>query len=759
MRKQLKFITLIIVLLGLFNQAEARHIIGGNMTYTCLGGDDYRFTLKVYRDCNCTMCAEFDQLAYVAVYRCGNNINCNNLGQNSYFTRVDVPIQSEQPVEAPDYPCLIPPNICVEEATYVFELNLPASDESYHISYQRCCRNETITNIINPDDSGATYTIELTPEAQVECNDSPVFNDFPPTVICVDAELEFDHSATDPNGDQLVYEFCSPLLGGGPLLDPANYETCEGANPNPACPPPYGTVNFQAPTYTALNPMGGSPVISIDPVTGVITGRPQITGQFVVGVCVSEYRNGELLSQVFRDFQFNVAPCDPTVIADILEDAMIGQQEFVVNSCGNETITFQNQSFQQVFIDQFEWRFDVGNEQLSFSGASPSASPGNWSPTVTFPGVGQYEGQLILNPDTDCGDTANIFVNVFPAIEADFSFEYDTCIAGPVQFTDLSFTGADEITNWFWQFGDGGVDSLQNPSHVYQIPGDIPVTLTVTDNNECQASTTQILPYYPVPSLIVVAPSSFTGCTPAEIFFNNLSFPIDSTYDITWDFGDGNFGSAISPFHIYEDPGIYTVNVEIVSPIGCQTDTIFPNLITVLPSPEAGFTFSPEEPSNIEPTVTFTDESFEAARWNWDFGNGATSTVPSPVYTYPDTGLYEVVQVVTHVSGCTDTLIQYIDVKPEVRYFIPNAFTPNNDSVNDEYLGVGIMEGATNFRMTIWNRWGELVFEATDPDEGWNGRKNNVGRDSPAGVYVVLVQFNGPRGELFELKGFATLIR
>ena len=116
-------------------------------------------------------------------------------------------------------------------------------------------------------------------------------------------------------------------------------------------------------------------------------------------------------------------------------------------------------------------------------------------------------------------------------------------------------------------------------------------------------------------------------------------------------------------------------------------------------------------------------------------------------------------QVVTHPSGCTDTLIQILDVIPEVRYYLPNAFTPNSDSKNDEFVGVGLMEGATNFRMTIWNRWGEKIFETTDPGEGWNGRKNNSGRESPNGVYVVIVQFNEPRGERREIKGFATLIR
>ena len=133
-------------------------------------------------------------------------------------------------------PCLIvPPNICVQEGIYEFDVSLPISTDSYHITYQRCCRNSSITNIYNPDETGATYTVELTELAQVECNNSPVFSNFPPIIICVNEELNFDHSATDAEGDQLVYEFCTPLKGGG-LYGNATSPT--GIYPNPDDPPP-----------------------------------------------------------------------------------------------------------------------------------------------------------------------------------------------------------------------------------------------------------------------------------------------------------------------------------------------------------------------------------------------------------------------------------------------------------------------------------------------------------------------------------------
>jgi len=751
MRLLLKTTTVLFLLVLAAGSLQARHIVGGVMTYECLGGGNYAFTLKVYRDCNCTDCANFDPQALIAVYRCGGATPCSNLNQSSFFRRIDVGLAEFRNVETPDYPCLIPPDVCVEEGVYYFSLNLPASNESYHVSYQRCCRNITINNIIAPDASGATYTVEITPASQQACNSSPEFDEFPPTVICVNQPLVFDHSATDPDGDQLVYEFCTPLLGGGQItMPPALANSCDGAYPAPACPPPYGTVSFTVPTYTSLAPMGGNPVVTINPLTGVITGTPRIQGQYVVGVCVSEYRNGVLLSRILRDFQFNVEDCDPQVIAQVASDEILGDREFLINSCGNNTVTFQNTSFLQQFIDVHRWEFLINDTLRTFS---------PWSPTVTFPGVGQYEGTLILNPGTDCGDTATIFVNVFPEIRADFEFAYDTCVAGPVAFTDLSTTGSCCLTDWDWDFGDNERSTMQDPFHNYRIPGELPVTLTVRDTNGCEDERTRIISYFPVPALIVVSPSEANGCAPVAVFFDNLSFPIDETYDIVWNFGDGGTSDEISPTYTYESPGTYTVSVDITSPIGCQTDTIFNNLIVVRPSPQAGFSFDPQNPSSIQPTVTFTDESQGAIRWLWDFDTGATSSLPSPVYTFRDTGIYEVMQVVTHPSGCKDTLIRIIDILPEVRYFLPNAFTPNNDSSNDYFKGVGIMEGATGFRLSIWNRWGEMVFETSNPDDAWNGRMLNTGAEAPQGVYVVLVTYREPRGKLVEIKGFATLIR
>ena len=726
-----------------------KHIIGGEITYECLGGGDFRFQMNVYRDCAGSG-ASFDNPAVITIYRqSGNSYSF----VRSFTVSLDRPPTA---IPAIEMPCMqVPPGICVQGAQYTFEENLPQSNDTYHIIYQRCCRNNTITNINNPNSTGATYSVELTPLAQQLCNNSPTFNDFPPILICANQPIDFDHSATDPDGDELVYEFCSPVEGGGlagSAEQPGDPAACDGVAPNPGCPPPFTPVSFVQPNFSFTRPMSGSPVVSINSSNGFISGVPEFLGQYVVGVCVKEFRNGQLLSVVRRDFQFNVTDCQPLVLP-IIENTVLVNDTFFVTSCGDNTVFLENNSTQRSNIDSHFWEFDVRNNGVfeTFS---------EWSPTVLFPdGIGNYNGKLFLNPGEPCGDTADVVVDIFPGLESDFTLDYDTCVAGPVTFTDLSSTDAESIVDWDWTFGEGGSSMDSNPIYEYRVPGNHLVSLTIEDNNGCKDTFLRIINYFPVPSLLVVDPSEVLGCAPQLVDINNLSFPIDSTYDILWQLGDGNTSTAVSPRHLYENPGTYNVSVDITSPIGCMTDAAWDGLIRIRPTPVADFTCEPPSVTSFDSEVRFTAQSIDAAFWDWTFGEKGFSFEQNPVYVFPDTGLQTVIQIVEHPEGCRDTMFKVIDVVPEYRYFLPNAFTPNSDGKNEIFLGKGFFENIGTFRMIILNRWGELIFESRDPNLGWNGRKYNTGEPSPGGVYVYQVRLSSTRGETMELKGFVTLLR
>ncbi len=719
------------------------HIIGGEMTYECFsedpaapGNNIYGFTLKVYRDCF-GQGAAFDSdpnsftIGTVTIFQ----------GNIEFITiNLDAPEITDIDPDTGN-PCVeVPTNVCVEEGVYYFELSLPIVQESYFITYQRCCRNAGIVNIFNPEESGATYTIELTGFAQQVCNNSPVFNNFPPPVICVNQALNFDHSATDAEGDLLVYELCAPLLGGSVM----------NVAPNPDAPPPYNPVNFITPTFTAQNPVQSDPQVTIDQFTGFITGTPNVQDRYVVGVCVSEFRNGQLLSRVQRDFQFNVTNCDPVVEA-ATDGAPEATKNFFYRTCNDTIITMINESGPLQNITGYEWWIYLKDTTLIFNDKDI---------TVNFQEPGNYTCLMVLNPGSQCSDTANIFVVITPEIQVGFEAEYDTCVAGPVVFTDLVDTNEYFIVNRFWDMGDNNQLLDTVPIYQYEDPGDYIVQYTVSDSIGCTYSAVNNVLWFPAPPIIVVDPSTFAGCPPLEIFMENLSEPVDDTYIIDWEFGDGDSSSLLSPTHTYFDTGVYTINLSITSPIGCFIDTTYEDWISVYVPPVADFTFDSTGITNFNPEVQFIDQSSEDVKyWIWDFAGVGEAYEENPLFSFPDTGLQEVKLFIIDSTFCVDSITKVLDVVPKVTFYLPNAFSPNGDGENDEFLGVGFLRGLQDFHLQIWDRYGGLIFETDNPFEGWNGRHDNVGKLLQTGVYPVRVTYTEPRGKPIEIRGYATLLR
>ncbi len=757
MKKKYSFLSaLFFLFVGIFisNGLQAKHIVGGDVTYRCKGisGNNVTFeiTFTMYRDSRGGG-ANFDNNAVFGIFK----------GNGTSWVYYDIENESPTNIGAINIdtgnPCLeVPTGIGVEKGIYKFDVVLERSEtQSYMIAYQRCCRNNTIFNILDPDVTGAVFSVVISPLAQATCDNSPTFDEFPPVVICANSLLTFDHSATDIDGDQIEYSFCAPIAAGG--IAGVNFgdpEACDGITPNPVnCGPPFDEVRFRLPDYRFDRPLGGDPVVGLNSFTGLISGVPNVLGQFVVGICATTYnQNGDIIGKISRDFQFNVTTCEIAVQAQIDASEIINGEEFIINSCGENTVNIRNLSTDQSKIFSYDWELDVNGDLVEFDTRDIS---------YTFPDTGSYSGFLFLNQEgdfVDCKDSAEVTINIFPEIVADFDFTYDTCVAGPVDFIDESYSGAGDVIKWDWTFENSAKSNEQNPDYLYLTPGIKSVDLVTEDRNECRDSITKDITWFPVPPLIIVDPNQFISCVPATITFNNLSSPIDETYDVIWDFGDGNTVNALSPSHVYEEVGNYSVDVEITSPIGCTTSDNFSDWIRVLESPTAGFTFSPEKPSIFNKTVDFTDESTGAISWLWNF-NGIGSLDRNPTFTFPDTGFVEVVQIVTHPTGCTDTAALILDIEPLVILHMPNAFTPNNDGLNDSFKGKGFFDGFKDYQMNVWNRWGEKIFETTNPDQGWNGKKNNNGSNSPVGVYVYTIEYVGPRGEAKELKGHVTLIR
>jgi gliding motility-associated-like protein len=164
-----------------------------------------------------------------------------------------------------------------------------------------------------------------------------------------------------------------------------------------------------------------------------------------------------------------------------------------------------------------------------------------------------------------------------------------------------------------------------------------------------------------------------------------------------------------------------------------MSDTLnFP--IVVFPRPIAAFSSSPNETSIYEPNIQFNDESIGATMWDWDLGDNETSIQQNPYHTYPDTGTYMITQIAINQFGCRDTIQHPIRINGETSIFIPNAFTPNSNGLNDVFAPK--LFGVLEYKMFIFDRWGNQIFKSEDMTVGWNGRVNGVGEVVQQDVYV-----------------------
>lgn len=228
-----------------------------------------------------------------------------------------------------------------------------------------------------------------------------------------------------------------------------------------------------------------------------------------------------------------------------------------------------------------------------------------------------------------------------------------------------------------------------------------------------------------IPALLPDFPE---GCEAHSVIFENLSNgSLDSVFI---SFGDGTQDTIIignGPFgHTYQSHGVYTVDMEIISTLGCFYERTFADFIVVHPTPEANFHASPNPVSMFDPTVHFTDISIgNIAIYQWDLTGAVPSysNLESPKVTYPvgETGVYPVTLYVTTEHGCVDSITKNVEVINDVMLFAPNTFTPDGDEFNQNWnvhiQGIDIY----SFHLQIFNRWGEMVFESHDENIGWDG--------------------------------------
>lgn len=341
------------------------------------------------------------------------------------------------------------------------------------------------------------------------------------------------------------------------------------------------------------------------------------------------------------------------------------------------------------------------------------------------------------------GNTDALYVKYYSPVVAAFSYNQIKC-TDSVTFNNFSINAS----SCFWDFGDGVTDTAFQTSHKYKTKGTYNVLLTAVSGN-CR-DVKQVIVKVDVDSLNKASffADTYLGCIPLGIKFTNKS--VGAT-NYVWDFDDGNVDTNFNTSHVFALAGDYKVKLISFDKSGCIPTDTFTKSIKVISSINADFSYTLNTCTGI---VGFKDSSSQSTKWEWYIGNDTlTYKVQNPGHKFPGDGDYDI-KLKIYNSNCIDSIIKTISlVGINNNLFLPNAFTPNGDGLNDKFEILGNLKCIDNFSLQIYTRWGEKVFETNDMNVLWEG-KTKSGKELPEGSYVYIF-----KSKDIDLTGNVKLVR
>ena len=413
----------------------------------------------------------------------------------------------------------------------------------------------------------------------------------------------------------------------------------------------------------------------------------------------------------------------------------------------------------------------------------------NLNATASGGNIGAYSFSWNSSPlDNSMSSTTINNPVVTPTVVTDYTVtatDINNCVSLPQTLTislaqplDLTVTlagpnpiciGENSAFTFSATGGDGNFIYTLNGAPVtspFSVAPLITTTYVILVNDGCATpfvTDSVIIQVNPLPA-IQLSTLNNSGCEDFRANFQAYTTNVDGLI-WEWDFGDPTSASnsvTTTPdsaaSHLYEDPGSYTISLTVTSTDNCINSETFTNFIVVNPVPTAGFTGSPSVSDILNPTIVFYDQSVGASEWLYDFLDGTTSTDQNPSHAFTDTGYFEVQQIVTTDSGCTDVAYNTIYITPVYSLYVPNAFTPNNNGKNETFNAMAEGYIPDTYEMRIYNRWGEEVFRTKSFDANWDGRRNGV--ECEGGVYSYMIKIRSAQDYREKyLKGRITLVR
>ncbi len=451
--KKLFFIVIIVLY---SSPALARHIAGGELFYEYLGTSDngggnmYKVTLRLFRDCASSGPLLQNEKVTVGVYENNNLVIALPLAMIGSVSTITLNTSL--------FPCLVGNvRVCYEMAIYSNTVTLPVNIDGYTLSRTGCCRIDNISGLSQLTNVGSNYVTKIPGTATLPSghNSSPAFNIKDTALVCAKRKFMLDFGAVDPDNDSLSYSFCDAYAASNNSNNapPANFLTL--------IPLPYAF------PFSGTYPLG--PGVTIDPQTGIIQGIAPAEGQYVVSVCITEWRNGKSFSEHRKDFILKVQNCD-------IAEATLPEK---IIKCDDNIVHFENQSASSG-ITSYLW---------NFGDPSSPATDNTPTPTHVYNDTGRYTASLTIKGPKGCEGTASTQVLVYPGFKPGFTIT-GSCYANPYQFTDTSVTRYGTVNSWLWRFDDkhpAGTDTShrKNPQYKYQLPDTSNVSLVVTTSKGC----------------------------------------------------------------------------------------------------------------------------------------------------------------------------------------------------------------------------------------------------------------------------------
>jgi len=786
--KKILFLTLFI--LAMTCQSKASHIAGADLTYQCLGGNDYLITFTLYRDCSGVTVENPVTIHFQS--------SCGSFNMSLY----QVPGTGIEITPA----CISSPTTCsggsiygVREYVYQGTVTLqPCADWTFY--YYQCCRNYAITTISNPGSAGiyipATLNNAVLQGTPNPCNTSPVFSNKPVTIICNGQQFCFNHGAIEPDGDSLAYHFVTPYTSGPP-----------------------GTGITWLGGYSASQPLSSSPPVTLDPITGDICMTPTMNQVTVMAVVCEEWRevNGTMvmIGSILRDMQMSVITCTNSLPQ---LTGMDSTSTYQMSLCLGDTVDF----------DVFSSDVDIANHlTISWNNGIPAGTF-----TITGNGVPPYRPQGHFNWVPNSGDISNTphcftvqvhddacpyfgsqtfgYCITVKGMHVDLGIDTLLCKGETYTVTAIADTSAQ---NYYW-FVDGnpqGVpltdttfffNSATYPPGIHVItvqtndgdtavvcPGVDHITINVVqqpdvhlgnDTTICQGEqitldagigTTYVWTGSIVgsgqtvnanqggPISVIVDGGTNTRCKDADtLLLTVVDKPIvdlgpDSCSTVPLTLDAGNPGMI---FNWSTSASSQTINaatsgtywVEVVSLPGSNVcvdrDTVS---IHVIPNPIVSL--GPDTTICQHETIIFNVQNNGSEYiYSWQPTGASTSDLSISGFDYIGQNPLPVIANVTGCKTFSDTLL--LTMIP-CDLTVPNVITPNGDGMND-FFHVTNLEYYPNSTLLIYNRWGKKVYDNTNYQNDWDGDKHSDG------VYYYILNINNKTEKGIEYHGTITII-